>query len=183
VDQGVLLKILSFRVKDSATFNLLKEIITSYTAIPGQKVGMPIGNLASQIFANIYLNELDRFIVHRLKTKNYLRYGDDFIVIEPDMGRLELFKNQIIRFLNNELKLTVNPKSDKIIKVRHGLKLLGIKFWPSGRTLTKRNLLRLEKRLNINNISSYSGLIKQHGNYKQIKRFDWLLYEKFLADL
>jgi len=43
----------------------------SYTAIRGEEVGMPIGNLASQIFANIYLNELDRFIVHQLKPKNY----------------------------------------------------------------------------------------------------------------
>jgi len=139
---------------------------------------MPIGNLTSQIFANIYLNELDKFIKHNLKIKDYVRYGDDFVLVESNLEKLKLFRIQVIDFLKNELKLTINPKSDKILKMRHGLKLLGIKFWPSGKTLTKRNLLRIEERLNLNNISSYSGLIKQHGNHKRIKQFNWVVYEK-----
>jgi len=50
---------------------------------------MPIGNLTSQIFANIYLNELDRFVKHELKVKHYLRYGDDFILIHADLKKLK----------------------------------------------------------------------------------------------
>lgn len=144
---------------------------------------MPIGNLTSQIFANIYLNELDRFVKHQLKPKAYMRYGDDFILVETDSEKLKSFRVQTTDFLNNELKLQVNPKSDKIVKARQGLKLLGVKLWPSGRNLLKRNLSRTKERLKVNNIASYSGLIKQHGNKKQIKEFNWLVYEKLLADL
>ncbi|MCC7197406.1 RNA-directed DNA polymerase [Candidatus Peregrinibacteria bacterium] len=182
VDQETLLKNFSLRIKDSTTLNLLKEVVGSFTTVAGRKVGIPIGNLTSQIFANIYLNELDRFVKHTLKVKAYLRYGDDFILLENDLGKLKLFRAQTVDFLRNELKLQVNPKSDRIIKPAHGLKFLGIKFWPSGRNLTKRNLRRIQSRLNTKNISSYSGLMKKHGNSKQVKRFNWLVYEKLFTD-
>lgn len=183
VNHQILLKIISLRIKDSITLNLLQEVIASYTTVSDRKVGMPIGNLTSQIFANIYLNELDRFVKHQLKPHTYVRYGDDFIVIQPNLEKLKLFRIQTTNFLNNDLKLQVNPKSDKIIKTRQGLKLLGIKCWSSGRTLNNRNLSRIKQKLASNNVSSYSGLIKKHGNKKQIKHFNWLVHEKLLADL
>lgn len=180
MDQEVLLKILSFRIKDNTTLKILKEVIDSFTSVTGGKIGMPIGNLTSQIFSNIYLNELDRFVKHRLKAKKYLRYGDDFIIVEHDVEKLKSFRIQTTNFLNRELKLQVNPKSDKIMKAKHGLKFLGIRFWPSGRTLIKRNRQRIQQRLNLRNISSYSGLVKKHGNAKQVKRFNWLVFENLL---
>lgn len=193
-----MLKILSLRIKDSTTLNLLKEVIASYTTIPGKKIGgreaiacrapreagsgMPIGNLTSQIFANIYLNELDRFVQHQLKPRAYLRYGDDFILVETDLEKLKYFRTQAISFLQNKLKLQVNPKSDKIMKSLHGLKYLGVKLWPTGRTLNKRNRSRTIERLNPKNISSYSGLLMKHGNSRQVKHFNWVVYEKLLTD-
>jgi len=182
VDQETLLKILSLRIKNSTTFNLLKEIIYSFTTVSERKVGMPIGNLTSQIFANIYLNELDRFVKHTLKAKTYLRYGDDFILIETGLEKLNFFRTRTVDFLKNELKLAVNLKSDKIMKTAHGLKFLGVKLWPSGRTLSRRNLLRTRKRLKSNNISSYSGFMKKHGNDKQIKYLNWLICEKLFEN-
>lgn len=136
---------------------------------------MPIGNLTSQIFANIYLNELDKFIKHDLKVKAYLRYGDDFILVENNLEKLKFCRIKIIDFLKNELKLTINPKSDRIIKFRHGLKFLGIKFWSSGRTLNKRSLKRAIERLNYSNAPSYSGLVKKHCNKKYQKHFNWII--------
>jgi hypothetical protein len=118
---------------------------------------------------------------HTLRVKAYLRYGDDFIVLENDLEKLELLKSKTVDFLNNELKLQVNLKSDKILKPRQGLKYLGVKLWPSGRTLTGRNLARVRERLNTCNISSYSGLMKKHGNQKQIKRFIWQVYGKIIG--
>ncbi len=138
---------------------------------------MPIGNLTSQIFANIYLNELDRFIKHELKIKGYVRYGDDFIVFEKNLQRLKFVKNEVVRFLESELKLQINPKSDKILKASHGLKFLGVKILPFGRTLNRRNLKRIEQRLNKTNIASYYGLILKHGNSKQMKYLNWLFIE------
>ena len=79
--------------------------------------------------------------------------------------------------------MEVNPKSDKIMKVRHGLKYLGVKLWSGGRTLTSRNIARTKERLKPNNISSYNGLIRKHSNHKQLKYFNWIVYEKLLADL
>ena len=180
VDQDILLKILLFRIKDITTLNLLKEIIFSFNAVGGYKIGMPIGNLTSQIFANIYLNELDRFVKHKLGAKVYLRYGDDFIIVENDLEKLKLFRARTVDFLSSELKLTVNPKSDKILKPSQGLRFLGIKFWSYGRNLNKRSFMRAQTRLNSSNLSSYSGLIKQHCNKKAEKYFSWLVYEKLL---
>lgn len=188
VDQEYLLKILSFRIKDSTTFNLLKEIISSYSTVSGnspqvaQKIGMPIGNLTSQIFANIYLNELDRFVKHALKVKAYLRYGDDFVVLENDPEKLKSFRFQTINFLNNELKLQINPKCDRIIKPMQGLKYLGVKIWPTERTLNRRNVARIKARLDAGNIASYSGILRKHGGRKEIRKFNWLVCERLLKE-
>jgi len=123
------------------------------------------------------------FVKHRLKPTAYLRYGDDFVLIEPNLENLELFRTQTISFLKDELKLEINPKCDKIIKFRYRLKYLGVKLWPSGRTLTRRNLSRVKQKLKTNNISSYSGLTRKHMNRNQIKRFNWIVFEKLTASL
>lgn len=159
---------------------LLKEVVQSFKTVPGRFVGMPIGNLTSQVFANIYLNELDRFIKHDLRVKAYLRYGDDFVVLENDLEKLKTLRAAVGCFLADELKLQINPKSDRIMKVSYGLKFLGVKLWSFGRTLNRRNLTRISARLEARNIASYSGLLKKHGNSKQVKGFNWLIYEKIL---
>ncbi len=180
VDHDVMRKILALRIKDEKTFKLLDEVIKSFYSDQGPGRGMPIGNLTSQIFANIYLNELDRFVKHHLKPKAYLRYGDDFILIDTDLEKLKNFRTATIEFLEKDLKLRMNSKNDKMIKSRHGLKFLGVILWPYNRTLNKRNFKRVHDRLKSNNISSYSGLIKEHAEYKNVKYFNWLLQEKVI---
>lgn len=182
VDQQVLLSMIALKIHDLKALYLLQEIIFNYSSFKGERKGMPIGNLTSQIFANIYLNELDRFVKHWVKPKAYLRYGDDFIVIETDLKKLKFSRTKTIDFLNIKLKLQMNMKSNKIIKAAHGLKFLGVKLWPSGRTLNRRNHLRIKEKLKMNNISSYSGLITKHGNVKQMKYFNWLVYEKIFTE-
>lgn len=138
---------------------------------------MPIGNLTSQIFANIYLNELDRFVKHKLKMKYYLRYGDDFILIHRDLEELTCLRESVIRFLDEKLKLALNPKNDKIVKAKHGLRFLGTIICPHGRKLKKRNRNRIRSRLSISNAGSYYGLSKKHGNRKAIKEFCWRIHD------
>jgi hypothetical protein len=133
---------------------------------------MPIGNLTSQIFSNIYLNELDRFVKHKLGVRFYLRYGDDFIIINPDERTID----SVIFFLSNVLKLTV--KKPVVVKVSSGLKFLGVKIWPNGRTLNKRNSVRIFRNLNLTNASSYYGLLKKHGSEKLLKRLNWMICER-----
>lgn len=182
VDQGVLMQILSKRINDKQGFHLLEDLICNYMATLGCRIGMPIGNLTSQIFANIYLNELDRFVKHKLKLKYYLRYGDDFIVLGNNLDALQQVRNDVSNFLLDELKLQINPKSDRIMKASQGLKFLGVKIWPTGRTLNKRNCVRVRSRLVQNNVSSYSGIVKKHGSKKKIGEFNWLVLEKIMSE-
>ncbi|MFH1255506.1 MAG: RNA-directed DNA polymerase [bacterium] len=130
------------------------------------------------MFANIYLNELDRFVKHTIKPKAYLRYGDDFIIISENLGQLKQIRKKTIKFLREKLRLEINPKNDIIIKARQGLKFLGVEIFPYGRRLKKRNWSRVKTKLTCQNISSYSGLIKQHSKEKRIKEFNWRILEK-----
>lgn len=163
VDHDVLLRLIGRRVKD---LWLIKEVVRSYPQ------GIPIGNLTSQIFANIYLNELDRFVKHNLKPKAYLRYGDDFILIEKDERKLREFRFRVIEFLKN-LNLDLHAKNDVIVKVRHGLKFLGVIIGPDGRRLNRRMKTRINNRLTTKNLSSYWGLVMKHGNRKEREIFNW----------
>jgi len=138
---------------------------------------MPIGNLTSQIFANIYLNELDRFVKHELGVKCYLRYGDDFILVCEDLEKLKEFRGRVIQFLMNELRLEMNPKNDKIIKAGHGLRFLGVVIKPDERNLNKRNRKRIQNRINYKNVGSYYGLVKNHTLSEFSHEFDWWIYE------
>ncbi len=144
---------------------------------------MPIGNLTSQIFANIYLNELDRFVKHELKIKKYLRYGDDFILIEQDLQKLERARTQVIYFLQTVLNLDLNLKHDRIMKARQGLKFLGVMIYPHQRKLTARNLGRIKRRISHRNFGSYYGLITKHGKPKLQKEFAWLISELIHPDM
>lgn len=83
-----------------------------------------------------------------------------------------------MEFIERKLKLEINAKNDIIIKTRWGLKFLGVKIFPKGRKLNKRNWLRVKTRLNHRNFSSYSGLVKQHSKEKIIKEFNWIVLEK-----
>lgn len=179
VNQEVLLKLVKRRVKDPKALELIAEVIQSYSP-QKEGVGMPIGNLTSQIFSNIYLNELNRFIKHELKPKAYLRYGDDFLLFEMDLKNLQRMQKEATAFLSNELKLTMHAKNNLIVKARHGLKFLGVELWSSGRRLSKRNKIRIGTRLDIRNTPSYHGVVSKHGGPKMQKWLAWQVHELVL---
>ena len=80
IDQNILVNILRAYIPDQDIIWLLEEVIGSfYSGRPG--IGLPLGNLTSQLFANIYMNEFDQFIKHRIKAKCYIRYADDFVIL------------------------------------------------------------------------------------------------------
>lgn len=175
VDRAALLKILKLKIRDEKTINLLWKIIKSFNT--KEDKGMPIGNLTSQIFSNIYLNELDRYVKHSLKCKAYLRYGDDFVIFESDNEKLLSIKEKVTGFISNELKLTMHPKNNFIIKTKQGLKFLGVILYPHGRKLNKRNSGRIINKLKLKNIASYSGILQKHSKSKAIKEFQWYLVD------
>ena len=178
------------KISDLKTLGLLDGIIASYSfgshyereRALAPRIGLPIGNLTSQIFANIYFNEFDRFIVHTLKPHRYLRYGDDFILLDSRREKVSVMKQQSIAFLQTKLGLAINRKNDIIVPVKSGIHFLGVEIFPSGRRLKQQNWERLRRRLAHHNIPSYYGLVNKHAGKKQIKYFDWLIikhYEKF----
>ena len=100
--------------------------------------GMPLGNLTSQFFANIYLNELDYFVKHILNAKYYIRYVDDFVILHSSKSQLEEWKNKISEFLKKELKLELHLDKSKIISLSHGVDFVGFRNFYHFKLLRKR---------------------------------------------
>ncbi len=91
----------------------------------GQDQGLPIGNLTSQFFANIYLNSLDQFVKHTLKCRFYMRYVDDLVLLHSQKEQLVVWGRQIGRYLNTQLDLALNPSRKKLLPVNNGIDFLG----------------------------------------------------------
>lgn len=167
-----------FRVDgvDAAVFELCKKVIESYEVAP--KIGLPIGNLTSQIFANIYLDVFDQQAIRLAGLRGYVRYGDDAIFFVPSRAKAERAREQMSRLATERLGLTINPKHDIVVPARAGIKFLGVWLYPGGRRLVKRARQRIKRRLSFSNAASYSGLVRGHDSEKASTRFPWLLLEK-----
>jgi retron-type reverse transcriptase len=155
-----LLAILARRVKDPEMMAFLRAVVNSRAepfGLPrGKKpediapeewlydVGMPIGNLTSQLFANIYLNELDQYCKHTLKIHYYIRYMDDVIILAPDKETLKAWKARIEAFLRDELALDLNDKTS-IRPMRQGVEFVGVRIWPTHMKLRKSTVGRLKR--------------------------------------
>ncbi len=116
---------------------------------------MPIGNLTSQFFANVYLNELDYFVKHRLKAKHYIRYVDDFVILCASKERLESYEVAINEFLET-IKLELHPQKSRITPLHKGVNLLGFRIFYNHK-LPKKSNIRLIK----NRIEHFSCLYKR----------------------
>ncbi len=104
---------------------------------------MPLGNLTSQFFANVYLNELDYFVKHFLKAKCYIRYVDDFVILHNSIEQLEIWKDEISKFLREELKLELHPDKSKITPLSKGIDFVGFRNFNYHRLLRKRNIRKM----------------------------------------
>ncbi|MCX6740883.1 MAG: RNA-directed DNA polymerase, partial [Candidatus Parcubacteria bacterium] len=118
----------------------IKTIINSHSP------GLPIGNLTSQLFANIYLNELDKFVKHTLRLKYYLRYMDDFLILVYNKQQAHQLKTQIQDFLQERLKLQFNPKRLIISPATKGIDFLGYLVFPNYCLLRKSTVKRYIKK-------------------------------------
>lgn len=105
---------------------------------------MPLGNLTSQFFANVYLNELDYFVKHKLKAKHYIRYVDDFIILHKNKTILENYKEKINYFLKLNLNLTLHQAKSRIIPLSRGIDFVGFRIFYHHKLLRKANLRRLK---------------------------------------
>jgi len=109
--------------------------------------GLPIGNLTSQFFANVYLNELDQFVKHQLKVKFYLRYVDDLVLLHQDKEQLKKWRGQIDKFLQERLKLRIHPQKQNLQSIDKGVNFLGYIVKPDYSLVRRRVVKNLKRKL------------------------------------
>ena len=115
-----LYNIVKRKIKDKKLLWLIRQILELKT----KERGIPIGNLTSQMLANVYLNELDKFVKSQLKVKKYMRYMDDFLILADNKEDLHMYLKEITSFLDNALKLELNHKT-RIFPVKLGVEFVG----------------------------------------------------------
>jgi len=168
IDHGILLQILKKNISDQDAIWLMERIITSFETAPDK--GLPLGNLTSQLLVNIYMNEFDQFMKHKLKVKYYIRYADDFVILSPNKSYLLQNVRYIVHFLNQTLKLSIHPDKIFIKTFSSGIDFLGWIYFPDHRTLrtvTKRRMFRnLSKNPTTESRASYLGMLKHGNTYK-----------------
>lgn len=143
VNHEILFSVIKKRISCEDALWLVKTIIDSY----GDGKGIPIGNLTSQLFANVYLNELDRFMKHTLGVKHYLRYTDDVAVVSEDREYLEKLLPGISSFLGNELSLRLHENKSTIRSICQGADFLGYIVFSEYRLLRTKTRRRIFKKL------------------------------------
>jgi len=139
------------------------------------RAGIPIGNLTSQLFANIYMNEFDQFMKHELKVEHYARYTDDFIVVSRNREYLENLFKPINAFLKTKLKLSLHPNKVEILKCNRGIDFLGTVLLPYHRLIRKKTRKRMMRKLE-DKIKLYKqGLVTKQSLEQSLKSYLGLL--------
>lgn len=167
IDHEILIELIQNKISDVRTLDLIKIIIDSHSSTVGK--GIPLGNVTSQLFANIYLHELDWFMKQTLGIKHYIRYCDDFVVISTDKSYLLSLIKPIRQFLSNELKLELHPNKISIRPWNQGIDFLGYVSRPHGTTVRTKTKRRMLKRVEENNLSSYLGIC-EHGDCYELSQ-------------
>jgi len=154
IDHDILKDIVRRRIEDKDLLWLLDGIIDSAVTLTQCELlsyeyakALPLGNLTSQFFANLYLNELDYFVKFDLREKHYLRYMDDFLVFGNSKEKLQEMKNKVRMFLEKMLNLDLHEGKSQIYKASKGVKFLGFRMFKNYRKLASNNVRNLKKRL------------------------------------
>ena len=171
IDHKILIRILDAYIPERNIIWLVNNIISSFSA--GNQIGrgMPLGNLTSQLFTNVYMNEFDQFMKHKIKAKYYIRYADDFVILSDNRQWLEKIMLEMKDFLLFNLKLVMHKDKTFIKTLASGVDFLGWVHFSDHRVLrstTRRRMLaRISEHPSPETIASYLGLVK-HGNTEKI---------------
>lgn len=181
VNHEILLNIIRKKVGDEKILWLIKKILSNSEIGRGAKQleirnfikGMPLGNLTSQFFANVYLNELDKFVKHKLKAKYYIRYVDDFVILRPSRLQLEKWSEEINKFLIDKLKIELHPQKSRVIPISKGIDFVGFRNFYYFRLLRKRNIKNM-----FSKVKKYKN--REMGKEKLLESFQgWQAYAKW----
>lgn len=179
IDQIILIKIIKRHIEDPDIIWLINQVVSSfYSTRLG--IGLPLGNLTSQLFANVYMHEFDMYIKQELRVKYYIRYTDDFIILSNDKEYLQNLLPELKDFLKNKLYLKLHEDKICIKTYASGVDFLGWVHFPYRRqirTTTKRKIFKKLKRYpKPQTINSYRGLL-MHGNTYKIQKQAGLIFD------
>lgn len=150
ISHDVLLGIINKKIVDDDLRRLLRIIVNSYDSDRStllNRRGVPIGNLTSQMFANVYMNEFDQFVKHVLRAKHYIRYTDDFIIFSDNRAYLENLLTPIKISLKERLDIELHPDKISIRKFRQGIDFLGYVTLPHYRLVRRQTMNRINRKL------------------------------------
>lgn len=152
---------------------LIRKILNNHQGKVASK-GMPLGNLTSQFFANIYLNELDQFVKQKLRAKYYIRYVDDFVILHQSRMQLAEFKDKIDTFLKENLELKLHPFKSKILELEKGIPFLGMRIFYHHKLLVKKNMRKFEKKMEVMKKDYFAEMIARE---KVLEKYEgWIAY-------
>ncbi|MDO5556567.1 MAG: reverse transcriptase/maturase family protein [Clostridia bacterium] len=183
INKEKLMSIIKKKIKDVDVLNLTKEIIYSKK----DSTGIPIGNYTSQIFANIYLNELDQYIKHSLGVRHYVRFMDDAVILMEGKDKIKIVRKKIEDFLEKELKLTLNEKTN-IFKNKQGVNFCGyqineyrMKIRPRGKRKLKKKIAYLKYKIKTGQMSSLDArkYLAGHNGYMKYANVNNLINKLF----
>ena len=158
VEIEILLGIIQRKIKDPRLLHTIQKILQN-GSIKGK--GLPIGNLTSQFFANVYLNPLDHFVKQLLGVKYYLRYMDDFVMFHSDKGKLKSYRKEVEMYLKDNLQLQLKYKACFLNQRMNGLSFLGTRIFPNLIRIHPQNLRRMKRRLLRRQLEYEKGVISE----------------------
>ena len=184
IDHEVLMAILSVHISDKDILWLLQNIIDSYHGERRREAGLPLGNLTSQLFGNVYMNIFDQWVKHVLKQKYYIRYADDFVFLSQDKNELHSLIQPISHFLCDRLHLELHPSKVTLESVFSGIDFLGWVRFPHHTILRRKTKERMFRKFVDNPkdevFISYLGLLSHGDTYnveQELRNMHWLLSE------
>ncbi|MFH0796271.1 MAG: reverse transcriptase/maturase family protein [Candidatus Omnitrophota bacterium] len=155
IDRKILFQTVARKIRDEKVLWLVRQILAlskNYlddsnqpSLFPDVK-GMPIGNLTSQFFANLYLDGFDHFVKERLGCRYYIRYVDDFVILDDDKKKLREIRNKVEGYLAG-IHLKIHPGKTQIFPVMQGVEFLGFRIFPTHRLLKKQNFFHYRRHL------------------------------------
>ena len=193
IDHLILKKLIREKIKDSTLLRLMEIIIdTPYSGqTNGNGKGLPIGNLTSQWWANLYLNHFDHYIKDDLGIKKYVRYMDDFIFFSNDKSTLHALREKMSAFLDVNLKLELKERATYIAPISQGIPFLGFSIYPGiirlkreTKARFRRNYNRMKKKYSTGQIGEEPFLRSVHSMIGHITHADTLcLRRKFFKNI
>ncbi len=207
IDYEILRGLLTRRIADKQVLWLIDRILNSsvgllqgeypMTYFAGDDLfaalrprGLPIGNLTSQFWANVYLHELDKYVKHELHCDAYLRYMDDFVLFSDDKKQLHGWRETIADFLARRLRLVMHPKKCVVAPTQTGLDFCGFRLYPTHRRLRRSSVRRFVRRFRRQNVAYREGELALEDLHISVRSWiahaahgdTWRLRQRIFAD-